>query len=85
MTPEDVYATLHRHTREVLHHLPPDRITPDSRLADLGADSLDRMDILVGTVEELGLSLDPTTMAAAPDLAHLARALHRQATARPTP
>ncbi|WP_167449883.1 phosphopantetheine-binding protein [Streptomyces hyaluromycini] len=76
MTHDEIWEVLCRHVRDVLGDLQDDEIHPRQKLRDLGANSLDRMDILVGTVDELRLTVPTGALAAEPTLGGLAELLH---------
>ncbi|MER7183618.1 phosphopantetheine-binding protein [Streptomyces hyaluromycini] len=76
MTHDEIWEVLCRHVRDVLGGLQDDEIHPRQKLRDLGANSLDRMDILVGTVDELRLTVPTGALAAEPTLGGLAELLH---------
>lgn len=51
-------------------------IDPDASLADLGANSLDRMDIVVTSQDELGISVPAAAFAEVRNLRQLVDVLH---------
>jgi acyl carrier protein len=53
-----------------------DRIDPDASLADLGVSSLDRMDIVVTSQDELGISVPAAAFAEVRNLRQLVDVLH---------
>jgi polyketide biosynthesis acyl carrier protein len=55
----------------VLPDVPPDRIHLDGRLRDLGANSVDRAEILTLTMEALSLKMPLVELAKAEDIAGL--------------
>ena len=57
MTITDVLDLIARHTREILPGLESHQFTPSDRLADLGANSVDRAEIAMLVQESLGLSV----------------------------
>ncbi|MEU7475037.1 phosphopantetheine-binding protein [Lentzea sp. NPDC042327] len=52
---EEVFAVLKEQLLEVLPDLDPAAVVPSASMSSLGADSMDRMDVVVGTVEALGI------------------------------
>lgn len=76
MTHDKIWEVLCRHVLDVLTDLQTDEIDPAQNLRDLGANSLDRMDIVVGAVDELRLNVPVAALAAAPTLGDLADLLH---------
>ncbi|NEC18260.1 phosphopantetheine-binding protein [Streptomyces parvus] len=61
----------------VLPEVDPDRVTEDVSLTDLGANSIDRVDVVTMTMDELGISLSVTDFADVSDIGSLARLLRR--------
>jgi polyketide biosynthesis acyl carrier protein len=57
MKKTEVIEIIARHTREVLAGLDDHTFTDSDRLADLGANSVDRADIVMLVQESLGLSV----------------------------
>ncbi|MET8727397.1 MULTISPECIES: phosphopantetheine-binding protein [Streptomyces] len=61
----------------VLPEVDPDRVTEDVSLTDLGANSIDRVDVVTMTMDALGISLSVTDFADVSDIGSLARLLRR--------
>ena len=57
MTRNDILDLIARHTREIVPGLDEHEFVPTDRLADLGANSVDRAEIVMLVQESLGLSL----------------------------
>ena len=57
MTKEEVFQIVKRNVMAVLPALPPGTITLDKHLKELGANSIDRMEIITATLEDLGLKM----------------------------
>ena len=57
MTRMELLDLIAHHTREILPGLDAHRFVPSDRLADLGANSVDRAEIVVLVQESLGLSV----------------------------
>lgn len=51
----DVLAVVFASVREILPAVEPDRLRPDVHLRDLGADSVDRVEIIVTVLDRLGV------------------------------
>jgi polyketide biosynthesis acyl carrier protein len=51
----DVAAAVAAAVTEILPAIPPERVTGDKHLKDLGADSVDRVEIIVAALDRLGL------------------------------
>lgn len=76
MTREDVFALVRSTIRDVLTDVPASEVVAERNLRDLGANSLDRMDITVSVIEELGLPMDPADLSAANSIGALVDLLH---------
>ncbi|MFJ6895186.1 phosphopantetheine-binding protein [Streptomyces hokutonensis] len=76
MTHNEIWEVLCRHVRDVLGDVQVGKIYPGQSLRDLGANSLDRMDIMVGAVNELQLNVPTAALAVTPTLGELADLLH---------
>ncbi|RMB81414.1 phosphopantetheine-binding protein [Streptomyces shenzhenensis] len=72
MTRDDVLAALHRNILETLPDLEADELLPERNLEELGATSLDRLDILFGLQEELGVRFPVESLSPNRGLASLA-------------
>lgn len=70
-----VWSAVERNIRQVRPDLPDDAVSPDVALRDLVADSMDRLDVVVGTLDDLGLELAADRVAGARDLGALVDAL----------
>lgn len=57
MTQTDILKMIQENLISILPHLNPDDITPNQSMRDLGANSIDRADILVRTMEQLQLKV----------------------------
>jgi polyketide biosynthesis acyl carrier protein len=79
MTRELVQEVVSRNIRLVLADAPVDRIGPGVRLSDLGADSMDRLDVVVGALDDLGLDLSADRLAGVHDIDSLVDALYAYA------
>lgn len=55
MTKEKIFDVVKKNVLEILPDLSPELITIDGRLKDLGANSIDRMEIVTQTLEDLEL------------------------------
>jgi polyketide biosynthesis acyl carrier protein len=71
MTRDEVFAMVKRATLEVLPDLAPDAVQIDRSLKDLGANSLDRADIVTQAMAELGIRVSATRLASAQNLRQL--------------
>lgn len=57
MTKADIFNAVKANVIEVLPDLDAGAILPEKSLADLGANSVDRMEIITMTMEHLGISI----------------------------
>lgn len=68
MTRADVFAVVTRQLLEVLPDLDPALIHEDRSMRDLGANSIDRADVIVQTMEQLGVKFPIAELAGVPNL-----------------
>ncbi|MEM7157014.1 MAG: phosphopantetheine-binding protein [Myxococcota bacterium] len=71
MTRRDVIAALHEAVALVLPHVGAEEIRMDRNLEQLGADSVDRIEILVGMTQRLGVQRPLSSFATVPDIGAL--------------
>ena len=77
MTRDKVWEVLCRHIRDVLGEDIQDvELRPEQNLQDLGANSLERTDVLIGTVDELQLPAHAHALVTAPTLGVIVDLLH---------
>jgi len=72
MTQQDIFDTIVRHTREVLPNLAEHPFRQEDSLKALGANSIDRADIIMMTLETLALNVPLVDMARADSMGGLA-------------
>lgn len=82
MTCQDVLSLIVKNTREVVPELNGHAFQATDRLRDLGANSLDRSEILIMTLEDVGLVTPLVQFAGASSIGELAEMIHARATAR---
>ncbi|QDG75022.1 phosphopantetheine-binding protein [Labrenzia sp. PHM005] len=75
MSQTDPFETVKRNVQEVLPELEPDMIQPESILVDLGANSVDRMDVITLSMEDMGIAIPLMSFAKAVTLRDLAEIL----------
>lgn len=75
MTEQEIFAVLRRHLLDVLPDLDEGRIQLDRSMKDLGANSIDRMDVVIGVQDELGVNVPAAAMKDVHDLRSLVTAL----------
>jgi polyketide biosynthesis acyl carrier protein len=57
MTKEEVFTVVKKSILQILPDLDPERISIEGQLRDLGANSIDRMEVTTLSMEELGLKI----------------------------
>ncbi|MBA4543503.1 MULTISPECIES: acyl carrier protein [Thermoactinomyces] len=72
MKREDIFAIITQHAREVVPELEHHAFRPDDRLADLGANSVDRAEIIMLTLESLSLQIPLVELSEARNIGGLA-------------
>lgn len=76
MTVQDVFGIIVRHTREVLPELEGRSFQLSDSLRELGANSIDRSEIVMLTLETLSLRIPMIDVAKAENIGELAGLLH---------
>ncbi|AJW94424.1 acyl carrier protein [Burkholderia gladioli] len=76
MNRDAIFDVLVGHTREILPELGDRQIRSEDRLADLGANSVDRAEIVMLTLESLSLRLPLVETSGPNNLGELADLLH---------
>jgi polyketide biosynthesis acyl carrier protein len=76
MTKTDIFEIVVRNARDVLPTLTDQRIAPNDSLKALGANSLDRSEIVMMTLEALELTLPLAATAGAKNIDELVKLLH---------
>jgi len=69
------FQVVKRHVLSILPHLPADAITLDASLRDLGANSLDRAEVAICSMETLGVNVPRRELAAVTNLRQLVAVL----------
>jgi polyketide biosynthesis acyl carrier protein len=77
MTQSSILEIVKTAIRSVLPTVDMDRITMDTRLGDLGADSVDRSDILIGSMDAVGVSLPLVELGKTNSIGALVTLLHQ--------
>ncbi len=78
MNKEEIFETITRHAREVLPKLQDHQFRWDDALKDLGANSIDRSEIVIMTLESLSLNVPLIEIAGASDIGELADILYEK-------
>lgn len=76
MSKESVFEVIVRHIRDVLPDLAGRPLLPSDSLRALGANSVDRADIIMSTLESLSLDVPLVEMARAENIGDLAGIIH---------
>lgn len=78
MTRDDIFEIITRHTCEILPGLEGHTFRPDDALKNLGANSVDRSEIVMMTLESLSLNIPLVELAGAGNIGELAALLHEK-------
>jgi polyketide biosynthesis acyl carrier protein len=73
---DEVFAVVCDQVTTVLQGVSPSQVRPDISMADLGANSLDRMDVVVASQDKLGIQVPASEFAAIENLGQLVNVLH---------
>jgi polyketide biosynthesis acyl carrier protein len=82
MTHHDIFNLIVKNTREVIPELGEHEFQFADRLRDLGANSIDRSEILIMTLEDISLAAPLVQFAGASSVGELAELIHAKAAAR---
>lgn len=78
MSKDEIFQIIVRHTCEVIPDLEGYEFQPTDSLKTLGANSIDRADIIMMTLESLSLNIPMMTMAKAENIGQLAAIIHEK-------
>jgi polyketide biosynthesis acyl carrier protein len=78
MSKEQIFEVIVGHAREVIPKLAGHRFNLTDSLRELGANSIDRADIIMMTLETLGLNIHLTALAKAENIGELAGIIHEK-------
>jgi polyketide biosynthesis acyl carrier protein len=70
-----IFAAVRRNILEILPQVSPKAISPDKSLVDLGANSVDRMEVVTLTMEDLGVKIPLMSFAGVSDIGGLVSVL----------
>ena len=76
MNKNDIFAIIAKHAQEVVPSLESHVFAQDDALRDLGANSIDRAEITMMTLETLALRIPLTELAGAQNMGELAALIH---------
>jgi polyketide biosynthesis acyl carrier protein len=71
MSHDEIFAVIRRNLIEVVPELTESEITPEHSMRDLGANSIDRMDVVIAAQDDLGIKVSASDLARAGDLKSL--------------
>lgn len=78
MSKEKIIEVIVRHAREVIPRLESHQFQPSDSLRALGANSVDRADIIMMTLESLAVNVPLVAMAKAENIGELAGIIHEK-------
>jgi polyketide biosynthesis acyl carrier protein len=78
VTQEEIFDIVIRHAREVVPGLEEHRFQPSESLKELGANSMDRSEIVMMTLESLALTIPLVETARARNIGELVSVLHEK-------
>ncbi|MBT2288318.1 acyl carrier protein [Paenibacillus albidus] len=76
MSTNELFEIITGHIREVLPELSDYPIQPEDRMADLGANSIDRAEIIMMTMDTLSLQIPRIDLFGVNNIGELAEVLH---------
>ncbi len=76
MTREDIFEVVKQQIQAVMFALPMEKVTIEKSLKDLGANSVDRMEIVVMSMEKLGIEAPLVELGNIKNLQELVEYLH---------
>ncbi|HEX7824739.1 MAG TPA: phosphopantetheine-binding protein [Mycobacterium sp.] len=71
----EVFGVVRRQILDVLPHLDPTQIRREANMSDLGANSIDRMDVVIGAMLELDIQIPAHRLAGIQDIGSLVATL----------
>ncbi|SMO91362.1 acyl carrier protein [Melghirimyces algeriensis] len=78
MTRDEIFNIIKNHSCEVIPELVSHQFLPHDRLTDLGANSVDRAEIVMMTLEALDLQIPPAELSAVRNIGELAEMLYQR-------
>lgn len=78
MSKDEVFTVVKKQILEVLFELPPDAVDRSKSLKDLGANSIDRSEIAMASMEALGLNFPLRELAGIKNIEELVSTLHEK-------
>jgi len=78
MTKENIFASLKQAVLSTLPFLDETEVIVEASLRDFGANSIDRIDIILQTMESIGLSIPMTAFATVTNIRGIVDVLHER-------
>ena len=78
MTKEEILEIIVRHARDVIYSLDRDELRPTDSLEQLGANSVERMEIVLMTLESLSLNIPRVETFGPKNIGELAQLLYEK-------
>jgi polyketide biosynthesis acyl carrier protein len=78
MSKDDIFEVVKSNIVEILPGIPKDDIKIEERLKDLGANSIDRMDIVIKTMEIVGVKVPLVELGLVSNIQGLVNVLHEK-------
>ena len=75
---QEIFALVLKNVHTVMPHLRGTSIQPSDSLRELGANSIDRADIVIGVMEELALTIPRVELAVPQTLGELVDLIHEK-------
>lgn len=73
---EDIFDVIRKNTLEVLIDIDPELITIDTSLTELGANSIDRVEVVTYSMEHLGIQVPRSELQGVRDIRSLVDLFH---------
>lgn len=77
-TKQEIFALILKHVHTVMPHLRETSIQPSDSLRELGANSMDRADIVMGVMEDLALTIPRVELSGPRTLGELVDLIHEK-------
>lgn len=78
MNKDRVFEIVKKNILELLKELNPEYITPQASMRNLGANSIDRVDVIIGSLEALSLKIPLTELAKLQNIGELVDFLYEK-------
>lgn len=75
-TKPEIFALILKHVHAVMPHLRATSIQPSDSLRELGANSIDRADVVIGVMEEMDLTIPRVELVTPQTLGELVDLIH---------